>query len=175
MSLERQLKSMPPTFVGVFCLLAAERLLGIYEAFAKRYSVSFEDFRSVVKGAYEVVFDLNKNTLDGLKAELRKLIPDTDDYSDVLADQAQCAAICLMYALEYISNNDSLMVGYVLQKIDESIDIIGYEGGNEGDISHSEEAWRCELLKKLGETSELDMQRIDSLRKLNLGHAIPYV
>lgn len=175
MSVESQLKSMTPIFISVFCLLAAERLLSIYEAFAKRYSLSFEGFRTVVNGAYELVFDLNKYKLEGLKNELKKFIPDTDDFSDVLADQAQCAAICLMYVLEYMSDNDSLMVGYVFQKLDESIDIVGYEGGNERDISHSEEVWKYELLKKLGEASEIDMWHIESLRKLNFEHAIPHV
>ncbi len=101
--LEEKLAANSPVIISIFCLLAVDRMKSIFDEFSKKYGKEINRFDRILKSAYDMVFNFDSDILGFLKAELGKLIPDTEDYRDVLADQAQCVPICLMYTLEYFS------------------------------------------------------------------------
>ena len=171
--LEDKLKTLSPVVVGVFCLLAVERSSFIYKVFAEKFSGSSENFYTILDQAFELVFSRNKSQLDGLKKELEALIPDTEVYSDVLADQAQCSTICLMYSLEYIASKDVSMAFFALQKIAESIEIYEYENDKKKVIQ--EEEWQKELLIKINHLPEVLKQELETIRKLNREYMLSVV
>ncbi len=175
MAIEDKLSGKDPVLICVFCLLAVERLLGIYEAFSERFSMPIREFKDVLEKAYVLVFSSNKDELINLTHRAEGFIPDSDDYSDVVADQAQCTAICMSYALDYILENDSSLLEYVFQKVGEAIDILGYEGGDDEGALNREEKWQAELLEKLTRLSELNRESIRELENQNKNYSIPHV
>ncbi len=176
MEIEKKLIKEEPIIIGFFCLLASERLFRIYEKFSKKFNLPSQKLKDTIDESYYILFKKKYKEVDFLKVNLAALIPDSEAYSDVLADQAQCSVISVVYTLEYISEHNFLMVRYVFQKIEEAIDIIGHERGeNIKKILIKEEKWQLELLKKLTDLSILDMKSVASLREININYSIPCV
>lgn len=175
MNIEKQLIDKDSILVGVFCLLASERLAEVYKKFSDKNLKDFNKFNEILQRAFYVTLDDKKGEINALKLALNKLIPDTEEYVDVLADQAQCSVISLAYALEYISEKDLSMASYVLQKVEESIDILSFEGKEVNKIITREVSWQNELLEKLTVLPELDLQSIQKLKEINRNYFIPSV
>lgn len=170
-----RLKHQDALVIGLFCLLAVERLMSIYESFSMRFGISFEEYKSVLSRMYEILTSGNASQIKELSITLDEMIPDTDDYDEVIADQAQCAAICMMYSLTYLGNNDISMVEYALQKLSEAIDIYGYETSDSSHIAAREEAWQNHLLDEFESNPTPSNDDIERLRKQNFEYSIPSV
>lgn len=160
--------------LALFCLLNIERMKPIFDAFEEKYEIQpcLGDF---IDQAYLRLLGNSQINLENLKAELEKLIPDSESYSDVLVDQAQCVAIGTYYALEYLENFDPESFKYSLQKLDEVLDIYGFEDGDFKAAELKERKWRGFLSKALSEKTSFDKETIDSLRQENQIHSLPVV
>lgn len=174
-SVINKLENKDMLLIGLFCLLAVERLLPVYEAFSKFTDTSFEQYKTILSKLYEILFSGDTSETEELSNQLDELIPDSDDYEEVIADQAQCAAICMMYTLMYLSDRDFSMAKYALQKLDEAVEIYGYEMGDGQGVAEREEAWQNELLDKFGSSTVPTKALVEQLREQNIGHAIPGV
>ncbi len=169
------MKSCSTLVNNIMCLLAAERLLPIYSSFAEAFELSATNYQEIINKAFELTLDFNEEQLNKLISDLNVLIPDSDVYSDVLADQAQCASICLMYCLQYLSSHDFSRIDYVLQKIDEALDIYGYQGGDIKTAKNSEDLWINSLFGVVEPIKEPTQDLLNALRRQNKQHSIPVV
>ena len=137
--------------------------------------MSIEEYQSIIERAFDLILSPKVSNVDELKRVLENFIPDTEDYNDVLADQAQCAAIAMMYALEYLATKDIEMAFYVLQKLSEAIEIYESETGSQAEITEGENKWQVELIAKLGSIQDLSMVQVYELRQQNQQHILPVV
>lgn len=175
MSLLTEIEKKSRDEISLFCLLSAERTLGAYESFAKKNSIDQKQIFNAYKIALNVFPDQQKEKLYELKKGIKNLIPDSEEYGDALADQAQCTVICMMYAIEFIISGDNLMAFYAIQKIDELIDIYTMENGDNKKLSQKEKTWRRILLKEISKNKRWSDSEINRLRNLNKKYYIPSV
>jgi len=170
MTLEKKFKENTEA-LALFCLLSVDRMLPIFNAFEEKYSIE-PTLNSLIEILYASLHGPTVNLKD-VREKLDALIPDTEDYSDVLVDQAQCAAIGIYYAVEYLERFEVQSLEHALQKVDESIDIYGFEGGNELDAERNEKNWQENLAEILIDKTILDEVTIKKLRTENQKHTIP--
>jgi uncharacterized protein YjaG (DUF416 family) len=173
--LEVRLEKLSKTLVSVFCLLGAERLFGIYKAFANKFSVSHTTYLGIIENAYELIFKPDEKQLKALREKLEKFIPDSEEYVDVLADQAQCSGLCLMYALAYLESGDVSMALYSVQKISEAIDIYGYERGGKLELLKKEADCQIETITFLEDHNQNLEKGLKKYRNINTKSIIPEV
>ncbi|MGE8452131.1 MAG: hypothetical protein ACN6OP_16205 [Pseudomonadales bacterium] len=159
-----------------FCALAAERLNLIFGKFSKKYKSPESDYKKLIEFCFEASLGQADKVMAGRLLEtFEALIPDTEDYSDVLVDQAQCAFICTYYCLSHIKNPEQKIADYALQKVSEAIDILGYESGDSEAVALEEKKWNEELLEYFRKHAPLSAGDLSALRNLNQSHLIPVV
>lgn len=167
--------SLSQPALGQFCLLAAERLLPIYEKFAEKFGLPSAELLAIHNSLFDLVISGEKIDVNLLSQRIDKLIPDTEDYSDALADQAQCSAICTSYCIDYLRSHDPEMANYAMEKVLESIDIYGYEGGETEEVVRQELDWQQKIVAIINKKESLSAEEIGQLRLSNRMHAIPSV
>ncbi len=159
-----------------FCALAAERLNLIFGKFSKKYKFPESEYKNLIDFCFEASLGQADNVMAGkLLESFETLIPDTEDYSDVLVDQAQCAFICTYYCLSHINNPNQEIADYALQKLSEAIDIFSYESGDSEAVALEEKKWNEELLEYFRIHAPLSAGDLSALRNLNQNHLIPVV
>ncbi|MFJ3449410.1 hypothetical protein ACIPM0_14500 [Pseudomonas sichuanensis] len=156
--------------VSLFCLLGAERVAGIYSGYCKKYERGVDVNASVLEGLFQRNILLGKHELRLMYQEIYGGIPDSEDYSDGLVDQAQCAVICTSYCIQYLENGSHDSVRYALGKVPEAIDILDEDVDRDTEL---EVAWCNELLDVLIGTDLSDAEKVNEIRKKNLQHAVP--
>jgi uncharacterized protein YjaG (DUF416 family) len=88
--------------------------------------------------------------------ELENLIPDTDDDGSDEAVLAQNAAICLVYCVDFIKNNNVEFILYCSQKVIETIDVIALgimDLDNSNELINKEIDIQNEFIAKIGSFS----------------------
>lgn len=166
---------LAPDALGLFCLLAAERLQPVYLKFATAFALDEQALPALHQQLFECLANPCAATLVILSAQVQGLIPDTEEFSDVLADQAQCAAICTSYCVDFLATGDKAQAAYALQKVEEALDIYGYEGGALADALAHEQAWQQHLLQRFEQRQGLSAHDLPALRKANAEHPLPQV
>ncbi|ERO64271.1 hypothetical protein P308_24895 [Pseudomonas piscis] len=167
-----RLQGMPRAQAGLFCLLAAERLVPVYRAFSEKYRSGTDVNAEVLELLFQQVGRWHGLPLQALHQRLHEAIPDTQDFSDELADQAQCAVIGTCYCIEYLLAGEPDKARWAVGKVLEAIDVL--DEPLEQEIAH-ELAW-CSSLLELLECRELDDPRsIARLRWDNQQHCVPVV
>ncbi|WP_409269997.1 hypothetical protein [Pseudomonas sp. KCJK9044] len=156
--------------ISLFCLLGAERVAGIYAEYCKKYALSVDFNSSALAELFQRYVLLDKHELKLLYQEVYSGIPDTEDYSDELVDQAQCAVICTSYCVEYLENSSHESVRYAIAKVAEAIDILDEDVDRKTAL---EVDWCDQLLDVLIEMDLGDVQKIKDIRQKNLLHEVP--
>jgi hypothetical protein len=177
--IKKKFIDLEKNILAVFCLLCAERMKGIFKAFCNKYSIKYQFYEKAIESGYLQVFNPNNDPIKQIKFELKGIIPDTEDYSDILADQAQCACICLIYAFEYSETGDASYAAYCVQKIFEAIEIYIYETTGEdktvenNDLIMKEFKWQEDVIKKLEDHIKELSTYINQIRLNNKKYSIP--
>lgn len=158
-----------------FGALAVERLSEIVYKFSGKYLVYMPTYAA----ALEFCFDASLNKAPKAQIErwletVETMIPDTEDYSDVLADQAQCAFIAVYYCLCHILDAEEKSLNHCIQKVNEAMDIYGYECGSV-DTTGSELSWQKELTIYFQSTEIATTLDLNAIRSINRQHMIPAV
>jgi hypothetical protein len=171
--LKVRLEKLNKTLVSVFCLLCAERLFGIYKVFANKFSFSHLAYLEIIEKAYELIFKPDEKQLRALRDKLEKFIPDSEEYPDVVANQAQCSGLCLMYALDYLESGDVSIAWASFEKIEEVIDLYAYMRGGDFGLFEKEVDYQIETITFL-EKHNLE-EVLKEYRKRNTKSLIPIV
>ena len=85
----------------MFCLAGAERLRSCVWAFEKEYAVSMQPFFGWCASLMDALLagTVQQLPLDALMEEVENLTPNSDEYGQPLAVQAQSALLCVLNAL----------------------------------------------------------------------------
>lgn len=163
-----QLERLPQNAIFLFCLLGAERISSAYTSFARKYGL--KDVNSmVISGLYDVVeygrvLDLAKTYQD-----IYDGIPDTEDYSDEVADQAQCSVICTSYCISYLSSGDFENVRSSIRKVEDAIDVADIDVERRIDV---DVLWNNKLIGILRDANLHDPSFLAKIRQENLKVAV---
>ncbi|WP_146036429.1 MULTISPECIES: hypothetical protein [Pseudomonas] len=132
--------------------------------------------KSTTAGTFETSLGQADKVMVGRLLEtFDTLIPDTEDYSNVLVDQVQHTFICTYYCLSHIKNPEQKIAEHALQKVSEAIDILGYESGDSEAVALEKKKWNEELLEYSRKHTPLSAGNLSALRNLNQSHLIPVV
>lgn len=93
---------LPDEKIALFCLLGAQRMEGIYDKFCKKYLGGVNANSDALRELFELLEGGGKSRLELIYNRVYFAIPDTEDYDDELADQAQCAIISTSYCISYL-------------------------------------------------------------------------
>ncbi|MDT8927046.1 hypothetical protein RBE51_30080 [Pseudomonas taiwanensis] len=145
-------------------------MAGIYAEYCKKYALSVDVNSSALAELFRRHVLLDKHELKLLYQEVYSGIPDTEDYSDELVDQARCAVICTSYCVEYLENSSHESVRYAIAKVAEAIDILDEDVDRKTAL---EVDWCDQLLDVLIERDLGDVQKIKDIRQKNLLHEVP--
>lgn len=172
--IQQRALQLPDAALGAFCLMAAERLQPIYQRFAGAFALPQEPLPALLEQLFQHLAAGRPVTQAAFSARAEALIPDTEDFSDVRADQAQCAAICTAYCVDFLATGDRNWAGHALDKVLEALDIYGYEGGPADAALAGELAWQLALLQRL-EHPPLSPRLLADLRAENARYVLPSV
>lgn len=163
---------LPGEKVALFCLLGAQRMEGIYDKFCKKYLSGVNVNSDALSELFKLREGGEKSQLELIYNRVYSAIPDTEDYDDELADQAQCAIISTSYCISYLVEKNREMARFAIEKIFDAVDVLGEDVG--GFIA-SEVSWCEELVSDLSAADLNDNAFIERLILRNLGHSIPVV
>jgi hypothetical protein len=172
--IQQRALQLPDDALGAFCLLAAERLQPIYQRFTEAFAMPQEPLPVLLEQLFQHLCAGTPVTQAVFSARAEALIPDTEDFSDVRADQAQCAAICTAYCVDFLATCDRNWASHALDKVLEALDIYGYEGGPADAALARELAWQLQLLQHL-EHHPLSPSLLADLRAENARYVLPSV
>ncbi|AZC24887.1 hypothetical protein C4K39_3214 [Pseudomonas sessilinigenes] len=167
-----RLQGMPRAQAGLFCLLAAERLVPVYRAFSEKYRSGTDVNAEVLDLLFQQVGHWHDLPLQALHQQLYLMVPDTEDYSDELADQAQCAVIGTCYCIEYLLWGEADKARWAIGKVLEAIDVLDEPVERE---APREFAWCATLLELLEQGDLGDLDFIAQLRRDNQEHCVQVV
>lgn len=158
--------------VALFCLLGAQRMEGIYDRFCKKYLGGVNANSGALSELFKLREGGEKSRLELIYNRVYSAIPDTEDFDDELADQAQCAIIGTSYCISYLMEKDREMARFSVEKIFDAIDVLDEDVGR---LVVSEISWCEELVSDLSTADLSDNAFVECLVVRNLGHSIPVV
>lgn len=169
-----EFNKMPKKNSTFFCLLCAERLINIFDKFSRKFDITGDHFY-LLEELFNSVTNKDIVNYREILQQVENTTPDSEEYSDVLADQAQCYSLCVLYAVEFIRNNDFEAIEYCKEKVEEAIEILGYEGLETRKMLQDEKEWVKHLNNKLSTHTTLTFELISELREKNRLKIIPAV
>jgi hypothetical protein len=165
-------------FATLFCILCAERMTDIYKKFSEKYEFRPEYFDEVINLAYGfIVCFPSEESVKNLRQEIFDRIPDSEEFPDVQANQAQCAASSLVYALDFLVKKNKADALFAIDMVGEAIDIYGFEKGEEKskELCKKERECRVELCELINNLNDIYVLDIEKLRKLNSKYWLPVI
>jgi len=163
---------LPDEKIALFCLLGAQRMEGIYDKFCKKYLGGVNANSDALRELFELLEGGGKSRLELIYNRVYSAIPDTEDYDDELADQAQCAIISTSYCISYLVEKNREMARFAVEKIFDAIDVLGEDVGM---FIAAEVSWCEELINDLSAADLSDNAFVECLIVRYLGHSIPVV
>lgn len=156
----------------LFVLLCAERLVKCYQHFVYAFEDPLFDFEKVIKQSFSAFYKKDKKIIEKLLNEVKIIIHDTDEYDDVLADQALHAVLALYYAIEFNFSNDLTSIDYCLENAEEALAVYEYENANDK-YTKVEIKWREDLFQLLLNNGDFDELAIEKIRLKNRNYMAP--
>lgn len=174
-NLSEVFKANSPLKIDLLNLLAVERTKDIYLSFLQENSEVKFNFESRVDMSFKCLIDHDRYEPAILLDEIKQNIHDSEDYSDVNSDIAQCSLLCFYYAINFLLTKKEQDFKYVHQKIAEIVDILEQEDASYKSFAAKEFDWQVRLIQKLSEMDNFSEEAIFSIREENNYHRLPIV
>ena len=184
--LQKQIAVLTPGGQILFALLCAERLRASCWAFSKRENWDITSYYEGCDFLFEQV--VQNTTIDQTQVEsyvddLDKCVPQSDEFGDPLAVQAQSGLIALLHAFDSVKTADSEAGVNAAGAVEEGVDNYQYFVNKEmtGQLTSPTEyplldreiKWQLESIATLRQFTRPEREKYVSLRILNRTYAVP--
>ena len=176
-----KIQELSPNMLLLLGLCYAERNLQVVKAFDNYYCERLSDcFSSKLDYAFfSVTHELTDHVdIVNYSLELEQILPDTEDYPDILGGLALNGLSTLCYCYRYLLTNQLENIIYIINLAFETIDAIGIETNEQYDYEiecQKEFVLLDEYLEALSATQFINMDMLSAVRKMNSENMFVYI
>jgi len=150
--------------------LCAERMTLLYTYFCKEYQLNEDWYTKMLN----VIFNKEDIDINSSIKFIEKKVPDSEDFPELWATQAQCSVLCLLKVYDFINEKDYYHLESGYEFMDETIDLYCQEANEIGEEEHkAKKIFIAELNWQLDIFEKLTHENIKNIRAENRKHMIP--